>query len=165
MLRVQGFEVLVHTQHVGAVFGTCWYSSCWVAVYSRCGDDSEACSTVLEKLKGKFTKRRWWKIMTPHNVKESMQVKELDNCKRELTSSQRFHTFIEVLALTAKEPILPASWSSQKVFKGCFLPLQSAAPLTLPGIQQILSSTWKQRELLKYHVSNFYANSNSTTPW
>jgi hypothetical protein len=66
--------------------------------------------------------------MTPHNVKESMQVKELDNCKRELTSSQRFHTFIEVLALTAKESILPASWSSQKVFKGCFLPLQSAAP-------------------------------------
>jgi len=29
-----------------------------VAVCSRCGDDSEACSTVLEKLKGKFTKRR-----------------------------------------------------------------------------------------------------------
>jgi hypothetical protein len=43
--------------------------------------------------------------MTPHNVKESMQVKELDNCKRELMSSQRFHTFIKVLALTAKEPI------------------------------------------------------------
>jgi hypothetical protein len=78
-------------------------------------------------------------------------------------SSQRFHTFIKVLALTAKEPIW-ASWSSQKVFTGCFLPLQSAAPLTLPEIQQILSSTWKQRELMKYHVSNFYPNSNSTTP-
>jgi hypothetical protein len=51
------------------------------------------------------------------------------------------------------------------VFKGCFPPLQSAAPLTLPEIQQILSSTWKQRVLMKYHVSNFYPNSNSTTPW
>jgi hypothetical protein len=79
--------------------------------------------------------------MTPYNVKELMKAKELDNCKRELMSSQRFHTFIKVLALTAKEPILPASWSSQKVFKGCFPPLQSAAPLTLPEIQQILSST------------------------
>lgn len=49
--------------------------------------------------------------------------------------------FIKVLALTAKEPILPASWSSQKVFMGCFLPLQSAASLTLPEIQQKLSST------------------------
>jgi hypothetical protein len=49
--------------------------------------------------------------------------------------------FIKVLALTAKEPILPVSWSSQKVFTGCFLPLQSAAPLTLPEIQQKLSST------------------------
>jgi hypothetical protein len=29
-----------------------------VAVYSKCGNDSEACSTVLEELKGKFTKRR-----------------------------------------------------------------------------------------------------------
>jgi hypothetical protein len=56
--------------------------------------------------------------MTPYNVKELMKAKELDNCKRELMSSQRFHTFIKVLALTAKEPILPASWSSQKVFTG-----------------------------------------------
>jgi hypothetical protein len=50
--------------------------------------------------------------MKPDNVKESMQVKEFDNCKRKLMSSQRFHTFIKVLALIAKEPILPASWSS-----------------------------------------------------
>jgi hypothetical protein len=79
--------------------------------------------------------------MTPHNVKESMQVKELENHKRELMSSQRFHTFIKFLALTTKEPILPTSWSSQKVFTGCFLPLQFAAPLTLSEIQQKLSST------------------------
>ncbi len=79
--------------------------------------------------------------MTPHNVKESMQVKELDNCKRKLMSSQRFHTFIKVLALTTKKPIMPTSWSSQKVFTGCFLPLQSTTPLTFPEIQQKLSST------------------------
>ncbi len=91
MLRVQGFEVLVHTQHVGAVFGTCWYSSCWVAVYSRCGDDGEACSTVLEKLKGKFTKRRWWKIMTPHTQSERINAGE-----RTWQLQKRVNVFTEV---------------------------------------------------------------------
>jgi hypothetical protein len=29
-----------------------------VAIYSKCGDDIEAYSTIFGKLKGKFTKRR-----------------------------------------------------------------------------------------------------------